>query len=124
MRPFQKYILGLSLSLGLQSCSKDPMGRVVDGLAETCLAVEATNVPCGYRRGDSPEIARGICLTYSGMETADKKLQERTSCRLLIFQRTENNALDYLVQRKNCDLVTAHPDSDLFKDYKKIYPHD
>ena len=122
MSTVNRYILGLSMALSLPSCTKSSMDKVVDNLVNTCRAVEKTNAPCGYRRGDLPEVAGQTNLTYSGMETADKKLQERTNCRLLVFQRKENRAIDYLVQRKSCDLAVINPHSDLFTDYQKIYP--
>ena len=117
-----KYVLGLGLALGLQSCSKEPMGKVVDDLVDTCHAVEETNEPCGYRRGSLPEEYGGMCLNSAGMEMADRKLQERTNCRLLVFQRIENGTMDYLIERKNCDLSATYPNSDLLTHYQKIYP--
>jgi len=117
-----KYILGLSMALNLPGCNKDPMDKVVDDLVDTCHAVEETNEPCGYRRGSLPEEYGGMCLNSAGMEMADRKLQERTNCRLLVFQRIENGTMDYLIERKNCDLSTTYPNSDLFTHYQKIYP--
>jgi len=117
-----KYVLGLGLALGLQSCSKEPMDKVVDDLIDTCHAVEETNEPCGYRRGSLPEEYGGMCLNPSGMEMADRKLQEQTNCRLIVFAREHDGKPDYLILRKDCDLQSAHPGTEEEWDNYRVYP--
>lgn len=121
---FSGIVIASSIALGSISCSKkEPLKIVINDLMETCKLVEENNPPCGYNReGNSIDFKAGFYLSHSNyiLTVVDKALQEKTSCRLSVWENVQNGAVDYFVEKKSCQVGLLHPHK--VNGFEQIYP--